>query len=87
MQFILQTDQDLLIGVPFKEWFIFSPFRDLQWSLMAFNDHSSRQLSLKKTKIEGVQQQQWISLNDVHQRALKEMKMEVREVLVRFYIR
>ena len=87
MQFILQTDQDLLIGVPFKEWFIFSPFRDLQWSLMAFNGHSSRQLSLKKTKIEGVQQQQWISLNVVHQRALKEMKMEVREVLVRFYIR
>ena len=36
-------------------------------------------------KIEGVQQQQWISLSVVPQRALKEMKMEVREVLVGFF--
>ena len=35
-------------------------------------------------KIEGVQQQQSLLLNDVHRQALKGMRTEVREVLVWF---
>ena len=75
MQFIQQIDQDSLIGVLLKEWFK-NNFLNVTVLIIG--------MSLEKRKIEGVRQQQWISLNDVHRPALREMKMVVREVLVGF---